>query len=397
MSENQHKHLLWAISGYLPRAGEVCKADAEDVDTIIDTLHATFKVKATEPGILPPGKTLLDVFQKGLEAFGVSEVANPWAETKPVDMVESSPVFQKFLASVQKKGYFKDCEEGSEEYDSRYQKVLNKFKKRLETQKEDDSKKVGEADALKDEGNAALKLGAYENACQKYRQAIEACPSGPNSHVYYCNLAAALSFMDKHEEAAQACVESLACNKKYSKAYSRLGYARASLDQYESAVEAYEKALALEPTSATIQKALASVRSKLPNQAHRTPAPSGGSRTAPEAPGGMPDLSALQGMMAGMAGGENGGMPNLGSIMSNPAFMSMAQNMMQDPNMMAMAQNMMRDPNAMAQAQQMMGGMSGGGNGMPDLSAMASMMGGTAANNDQGTNSDSSPDFKEAN
>ena len=83
--------------------------------------------------------------------------------------------------------------------------------------------------------------------------------------------------------------------------------------------------------------------------------------------------------------------------MSNPAFMSMAQNMMQDPNMMAMAQNMMRDPNAMAQAQQMMGGMSGGGNGMPDLSAMASMMGGTAANNDQGTNSDSSPDFKEAN
>ena len=146
MSEKQHKHLLSAISEYLPRAGQVCKADAEDVDTIIDTLHATFKVEAAEPGILPPGKSLLDVFQKGLEAFGVSKVANPWAETKPVDTVESSPVFQKFLASVQKKGYFKDCEEGSEEYESRYLKVLNKFKKRLESQKEDDSKKVDDTD-----------------------------------------------------------------------------------------------------------------------------------------------------------------------------------------------------------------------------------------------------------
>jgi hypothetical protein len=46
---------------------------------------------------------------------------------------------------------------------------------------------------------------------------------------------------------------------------------------------------------------------------------------------------------------------------------------MKDPQMMAMAQKMMQNPAALQQAMSMLGG---SGGGMPDLSAMAGLMGG---------------------
>lgn len=54
----------------------------------------------------------------------------------------------------------------------------------------------------------------------------------------------------------------------------------------------------------------------------------------------MPDLSALAGMFGGGAGG-GGGMPDIASMMSNPALMSMAQNMMQNGGLEQMMQNPM--------------------------------------------------------
>ena len=84
------------------------------------------------------------VFKKGLEALNISldtsSSENPWAsnsdaEKDAKDPVEDSPVFLKFLENVTKKGYFNDAKEGSEEYSRRYQKVLAKFKSRMDAKK----------------------------------------------------------------------------------------------------------------------------------------------------------------------------------------------------------------------------------------------------------------------
>jgi small glutamine-rich tetratricopeptide repeat-containing protein alpha len=56
--------------------------------------------------------------------------------------------------------------------------------------------------------------------------------------------------------------------------------------------------------------------------ADREPSAGGGAGGGAE---GMPDLSALAGMMGGMAGAEGGGggMPDLASMMQNPQMMAM--------------------------------------------------------------------------
>ena len=433
MSSEDHKNLLRVISEYLPEAGAALGADSDDVQTIRDTIGATFKVSNPGGGVLPADATLLSVFMKGLEALNISldtsSSENPWASNSDAgkdakDPVEDSPVFLKFLENVTKKGYFNDAKEGSDEYNRRYQKVLAKFKSRMDAKKapssgsndgkassgdglkkaEDSVAKVEAADKEKAAGNASLKMGDYETACEKYKKALSISPNGPSSHIYHCNLAAALSHLGKHEDAAAACVEAIALKSDYSKAYSRLGYARAQMKQYEQAKVAYEKALEFDPSSDSTRSALKNVSAKLSkksgNATPSAPANGGGMPgMPPPGQGGMPDLSNLQQMMQGMGmGGGGGGLPagGLAGIMNNPAFMQMAQNMMQNPQMMQMAQNMMQDPNAMAQAQQMMQGMGGGG--MPDMSAMQNMMAGLngGAQQQPGSSDGSGPTFEDA-
>lgn len=76
--------------------------------------------------------------------------------------------------------------------------------------------------------------------------------------------------------------------------------------KYQEAVDAYEKGLQLDPENATIKQSLATAKAKI----------------------GSVDRSAgAAGSDAGAAGA--GGMPDLGSLLNNPALMNMAQQMMQ--------------------------------------------------------------------
>lgn len=76
--------------------------------------------------------------------------------------------------------------------------------------------------------------------------------------------------------------------------------------KYQEAVDAYEKGLQLDPENATIKQSLATAKAKI----------------------GSVDRSAgAGGSDAGAAGA--GGMPDLGSLLNNPALMNMAQQMMQ--------------------------------------------------------------------
>jgi small glutamine-rich tetratricopeptide repeat-containing protein alpha len=83
----------------------------------------------------------------------------------------------------------------------------------------------------------------------------------------------------------------------------------------------------------------------------------------------------------------SGGMPDLGalaSMMGGGGAGGGLASMLQNPQMMQMAQQMMQNPQMMQQAMSMLGGGAGGAGGMPDLSALASMFGGAGAGTGNG-------------
>ena len=102
-------------------------------------------------------------------------------------------------------------------------------------------------------------------------------------------------------------------------------HARYSIGDYAAAADAYRRGLELEPNNAAMQDGLRNSEAR-PTDAARDmatlgAAPAGGL-------GGLADtLRNLGGGGAGGAGGA-GGMPDLASMMNNPAMMQMAQQMM---------------------------------------------------------------------
>jgi len=104
--------------------------------------------------------------------------------------------------------------------------------------------------------------------------------------------------------------------------------ARLGLDDYAGAVEAYRKALALEPDNERSKQELAKAKERLA-------ATSGGrgaaapATTSPPPPTNPATGGAGAGPRPGAGfGGGAGGMPDLSSLLSNPAMMQMASQMM---------------------------------------------------------------------
>lgn len=224
-----------------------------------------------------------------------------------------------------------------------------------------------ESDKLKSEGNALMAKKDYPAAIEKYTQALEIAPANP---IYLSNRAAAYSASGNAEKAAEDAEMAVAADPKYSKAWSRLGLARFELGDYHAAKEAYEKGIEAEGNggSDALRRGLETATRKIEEAGRATEPPSEELDTAPGASrgaGGMPDLSSLAGLMGGMGGG-GGGMPDLSSIMSNPMFASMAQNLMSNPDML---NNIMSNPR-MRQMAESFG--QGGGGGMPDMSSLMS-------------------------
>jgi small glutamine-rich tetratricopeptide repeat-containing protein alpha len=229
----------------------------------------------------------------------------------------------------------------------------------------------------------------YTEAVNLYGQAIEL--DGLNA-VYYANRAAANSQLGNHESAIKDSRKAIEINPNYSKAYSRLGHALFSNKEYKEAEKAYEKAAEFEPNNANIKAALATCKSHTGNSSSVTATENPTPRSAPGAgAGGFPGM----GGMGGMPG--LGGM-DFGSLLSNPALMNMAQQMMSNPQMAQMAQQMMSSPDPMAalqnnpemadMARNMMQGDGSGNNPLadlmnnPDIANMAKQfMGGRGGNN----------------
>ncbi|GMR36095.1 hypothetical protein PMAYCL1PPCAC_06290, partial [Pristionchus mayeri] len=177
---------------------------------------------------------------------------------------------------------------------------------------------IERANVLKEEGNDLMKATKFDDAIQKYNEAIKL----HRDPIYFCNRAAAYCRLEQYDLAIQDCRTALALDPNYSKAYGRMGLALSCQNRYDQAVEAYKKAIELDPSQESYKNNLKIAEDKV--------------REANEARAAGPP---------GM-GGPFGGM-DFASMLNNPAMLNMANTLMNDPNI----QNMMG---------QLMGGGGGG-------------------------------------
>ncbi|XP_015607455.1 small glutamine-rich tetratricopeptide repeat-containing protein alpha [Cephus cinctus] len=175
-----------------------------------------------------------------------------------------------------------------------------------------------EAERLKNEGNALIRAEKYHEALVNYTKAIQL--DGHNA-VYYCNRAAVHSKIGNPQQVIKDCQTALSIDPSYSKAYGRLGLAYSSLERHKEAKESYQKALELEPDNESYKINLQLAEEKLAQQGVSNMG-LGASNTAPGLPG-----------------------MDLSSLLSNPALMNMARQMLSDPTMQNMMSNLMRGNN----------------------------------------------------
>ncbi|CCD26793.1 uncharacterized protein NDAI_0I02240 [Naumovozyma dairenensis CBS 421] len=104
-----------------------------------------------------------------------------------------------------------------------------------------------EAEALKKEGNEAMIEGQYEEAIKKYTEAIQFS----KNVAYYSNRSLAYSKLGRYEDAVNDATLAINIDPSFSKAYSRLGYAKCCQDKLEDGMTAYKRAIDLEGTNAS--------------------------------------------------------------------------------------------------------------------------------------------------
>ncbi|KAL4069411.1 TPR-like protein [Scleroderma citrinum] len=231
------------------------------------------------------------------------------------------------------------------------------------------------AETHKVTGNKHMNTKDYLAAIDAYTNAISLDPTNP---VYYSNRAAAYSSKGDHSAAVIDSEKAIEADPSFVKGYSRLGHAHYTLGNYRAAADAYKKGLDLDPTNANLKSGLESARERivdeddtppplLPEDQVRSPSPPSASARGAGA-GGVPSMAGLADMMRNMggpgAGGPGaGGMPDFASMMNNPMFMQMAQQLMANGGM----ERLMSNP-AMAN---MMNRVQSGGN-LPSMDELMS-------------------------
>ncbi|KAL2018506.1 hypothetical protein VTK56DRAFT_791 [Thermocarpiscus australiensis] len=235
-----------------------------------------------------------------------------------------------------------------------------------------------QAEALKSKGNAAMAQKDYAAAIDYYTQALAL---HPGNAVFLSNRAAAHSAARDHESAKADAEAAVAIDPRYTKAWSRLGLARFALGDAKGAMEAYQKGIEYEGNggSEAMKKGYETAKRRVEeiaaDEAAATAAAASAGATRDGAGAGSgggaggPSLSDLAGMFGGGGGrggggGGGGGMPDFASIMNNPMFASMAQNLMNNPDLMS---NLMNNPRLRELANSF-----GSGGGMPDIASLMS-------------------------
>ncbi|RCI14297.1 hypothetical protein L249_5927 [Ophiocordyceps polyrhachis-furcata BCC 54312] len=206
-----------------------------------------------------------------------------------------------------------------------------------------------EGESLKSKGNAAMARKDYVAAIDLYTQALNLDPSNA---VFLSNRAAAHSAAKDHDAARVDAEAAVAADPSYTKAWSRLGLARFALGDAKGAMDAYSSGIQHEGNggSDAMKKGYETAKRRVEELESEDSASRG------------------QGPFPAGAG-AGGGIPDLGSIMSNPMFANMAQNLMSNPDLMS---SLMNNPRLREMANSFGAGGGAGGGGMPDFSSLMS-------------------------
>jgi tetratricopeptide (TPR) repeat protein len=120
--------------------------------------------------------------------------------------------------------------------------------------------------ALKDEGNACFARGAYDEAIERYDEAIRAFADSDGADetaarvdkrsraVLYANRAASLLKRGDFARAEEDANDAVSCDASYIKGFHRRAAARTGLHKFEGALEDYEKVVRAAPESAALQR-----------------------------------------------------------------------------------------------------------------------------------------------
>ncbi|TDH69526.1 hypothetical protein CCR75_003948 [Bremia lactucae] len=324
MMDSTWKATLYNALAFVDKLKNRDGVNTQQVDEALPRLAEAFGLSMHDPELkrqlaINSDTSFDDIVAAGLKALNLdtgtpSEVPSIAAED-PV--VKKHPeLWQKWVAKLESKGFFKDALPGSSEYTTRTNKALSKFKEKFGDVTPELSKEEKEvkAEEVKAQGNAALSSQDYDGAATLYREALQLSPNGPFSHIYHSNLAAAHMYMGKYTEVIDHCEQSIALKPSYMKAYTRLGSAQLQLQDFDGAIDTYRRGLEIDSTNDACRSGLAEAENKR-QQLQTTSTPSVSSN---HATGGMPDLSNL----ASMLGGGDGG---LAGLMNNPQMMQMAQ------------------------------------------------------------------------
>lgn len=112
-------------------------------------------------------------------------------------------------------------------------------------------------------GNTQMANRDYQAALESYSTALELSPTGPQSHVYYSNRAAALCYLERYDEAVKDSEMAIYLKPTYGKAHARLGLSKYFLNDMEGSVAAYKTALEYDPDNASSKSYLAKAQLKL--------------------------------------------------------------------------------------------------------------------------------------
>ncbi|KAF3059354.1 Small glutamine-rich tetratricopeptide repeat-containing protein 2 [Daldinia childiae] len=351
MATTTKQRLALAICDFLSTSltdGTLSSEDKDSIDVAINCIGESFKVDPTDPAALSAATGT----QNLLQIYGVYEkLKSTTAAAKPTSNTADTS---------------------------------DKVKEPTDDEK-------ARAEDLKARGNRAMASKDYPAAIDLYTQALAL---NPRNAIYLSNRAAAYSAARDHASARADAETAVSIDPKYTKAWSRLGLARFALGDAKGSMDAYRQGIEHEGNggSEAMKKGFETAKRRVDELEVETadagPTARGG--------GGGPDLGSLASLFGGGGGGGGnrdgagggGGLPDLSSIMSNPMFASMAQNLMSNPDMM---QNLMSNPRLREMADRF-----SSGGGMPDLGSLMSdpniadmarnMMGGGGGGADDGSN-----------
>ncbi|KAG5498774.1 hypothetical protein JKF63_03062 [Porcisia hertigi] len=267
--------------------------------------EAVAQMLGEEFGVDPAGSGgLYDTKVDVLEAFKTA-----LREHERCSGVEQDEKFTSFVELLEKKGYFKGVDAGSDEYAQRLEKAREKFNQR------NNPYEGLTAEQIKNKGNELMSQAKYKEAIAYYTKAIEL---ESENAVFFANRAAAHTHLKDYNNAIIDCERAIIINPEYSKSYSRLGTALFYQENYSRAVDAFTKACELDPDNSTYKDDLKRAEEKV----KLTGLATGGGMGGFPGMGGMPDMSQFANMM------------------NNPQFMETAQRMMQNPEFSNLVANM---------------------------------------------------------